>query len=57
MINVTKFYKIVFIVFFVGFFVSGCFLNENVEQSQYILGSRIVQQAEMIDGVDLGLAD
>lgn len=52
-----NFRKIIFIFFFLGLFVSGCFFEKTVNQSQYILGSRIIQQAETTNGVDLGLAD
>lgn len=52
-----NFRKIIFILSFLGLFVSGCFFEKTVNQSQYILGSRIIQQAETTNGVDLGLAD
>lgn len=52
-----NFRKIIFILSFLGLFVSGCLFEKPVNQSQYILGSRIIQQAETTNGVDLGLAD
>lgn len=53
----AKFRKIIFMLSFLGLFVSGYFFKEPVNQSQYIWESRIIQQAATTNGVDLGLAD
>ena len=53
----VKFRKIIFILSFLGLIGSGFFSEGPVNQSQYIWGSRIIQQASTTNGVDLGLAD
>ena len=53
----VKFRKIIFVLSFLGLFGSGSFFEKPVNQSQYIWGSRIIQQASTISVVNLGLED
>ena len=53
----AKFRKIILILSFLESFGSGSFFEKPVNQVQYILGSRVVQQASTISVVNLGLED